>query len=109
MLNKMKSTILYSKVESAVWNAEAKVKDTAKNAKQAVKNPENIKKAAKTACAVATITSAANTGAAVGTMIAKGVTKQAVTSASVSAMKATLFRNAYKCLDEADTTKKENK
>lgn len=109
MLNKMKSTILYSKVESAVWNAEAKVKDTAKNTKQAVTNPDNLKKAAKTTVAAATVISAANTGACVGAMIVDGVSKKAVASTAVHAIKTKLYKNAYKCMDEADKAKKENK
>jgi uncharacterized protein with PhoU and TrkA domain len=107
MLNKMKSTILYSKVESAVWNAERKVKDTTKSTVKAVKNPENVKKVAKTACAVATVTNAANAGVAVGTMVATGVTQNAATAAAVHSVKAMLYRNMHKCISEADTTKKE--
>ena len=109
MLNKMKSTILYSKVQSAIYDAERTVKETTKKTVNSVKNPDNLKKAAKTTVAAATIISAANTGACVGVMIVDGVSKKAVASTAVHALKTTLYKNAYKCMDEADKAKKENK
>jgi hypothetical protein len=42
-------------------------------------------------------------------MIVDGVSKKAVTSTAVHALKTTLYKNAYKCMDEADKAKKENK
>lgn len=91
MLNNLKSTIAFSKVQSVVWSAESKVKDAAK----AAKKPENIKTAAKVACVAATITSGVNAGAAVGKMVVEGVSKKAATSAAVHSLKAVAFGNLY--------------
>lgn len=109
MLNKMKSTILYSKVQSAVWDTERTIKETTKKTVSSVKNPDNLKKAAKTGFAAATVISAANTGACVGAMIVDGVSTKAVASTAVHAIKTKLYKNAYNCMDEADKAKNENK
>lgn len=96
LIDKLRCSNLYSKMELAVWDTEDKAKKTAK----AVTDPDNIKKAAKAACAVATITSAAGTGACIGTMLVDGASKKLVTKTAINATKWAAFRTGYKTLDE---------
>ncbi len=95
LIDKLRSSNLYSKMELAVWDTE----DIAKKTAKAVTDPENIKKVAKTACAFATISSAAGTGACVGTMLIEGASKKLVTKTAINATKWAAFKAGYDALD----------
>ena len=96
LIDKLRCSNLYSKMELAIWDTEDKAKKTAK----AVVDPDNVKKVAKAACAVATITSAAGTGAFIGTMLVEGASKKVAAKTVVNAAKWAAFRTGYKVLDE---------
>ena len=92
MLNKVKTSILYSRVDCSIKGAGDKVKSAAKT----VKDSANTKNVAKAACAAATVTSSLNAGAAAAHIIANGATKKAVASAVVNTAKAVGFNSIRK-------------
>ena len=98
MLNKVKSSILYSRVDCSIRNAGDKVKNTAKS----VANSATPKNVAKAACTVAATTSAINAGAAAASIITNGATKKAVASAVVHTAKAVGFNSIRKDIKNSD-------